>query len=139
MIKEARQSTLLEIISTARISSQAQLVKALRKKGFPVTQASVSRDLDELGVTKEAGKYRRSIQVPRRATFGEVSFLTSGDNLIVARCGSGLASALAVRLDALNLDGIAGTIAGDDTVFVALASTEGKKSVLGKLKKQFSE
>ena len=67
MIKEARQSTLLEIISTARISSQAQLVKALRKKGFPVTQASVSRDLDELGVTKDAGKYRRSIAVPRRA------------------------------------------------------------------------
>ncbi|MFL6468801.1 MAG: arginine repressor [Pyrinomonadaceae bacterium] len=139
MIKEERQAALLEIISGAQVRSQAQLVKALRKKGYSVTQASVSRDLDELGVTKDAGKYHRRNAVSQRTAFGTVSFAPSGSNLIIAKCSSGLASALAVRLDALNLEGVAGSIAGDDTVFVALSAADEQKAVLAKLRKQFSE
>src|SRR4051812_48673364 len=114
MGKEERQNNLLEMIAMAHIGSQAQLVKLLRKKGFSVTQASISRDLDELGVTKESGSYRRSTGMPPRSTFGVVTFELAGGNLIVAKCGSGLASAFAVRLDDLHLNGIVGTIAGDD-------------------------
>ena len=97
------------------------------------------RDLEELGIAKEHGVYRPPSQVPPRTAFGWVSFLPAGDNLIVAKCGSGLASALAVRLDATGLEGIVGTIAGDDTVFIAITDQKTQKGVIRRLKEEFSE
>src|SRR5580765_1680108 len=100
-----RLQQLLEIVSATPVKKQDQLVRLLRKNGFAVTQASVSRDLEELGIAKENGVYRRPTELPRRSAIGLVSFDPAGDNLIIAKCGSGLASALAVRLDASNLNG----------------------------------
>ena len=114
-------------------------MRLLRKNGFAVTQASVSRDLDELGIAKEHGVYRPPSEVPRRTAFGLVSFHRAGDNLIVAKCGSGLASALAVRLDATLLAGVVGTIAGDDTVFIAVTDQKTQSGLIRRLKEDFSE
>ena len=134
-----RLQLLLEIVSATPVKRQDQLVRLLRKNGFVVTQASVSRDLEELGVAKEQGIYRPPSQVPRPTAFGLVSFLPAGGNLIVAKCGSGLASALAVRLDASNLEGIVGTIAGDDTVFMAITDPKIQKGLIRRLKEALSE
>jgi len=134
--KLERQRLLIDIVKTKTVTRQDQLVGLLRTNGFAVTQASVSRDLDELRISKTMGVYR---QVPsrERSTFGLLSFTPSGDSLIVARCGSGLASALAVQLDSSWIEGIVGTIAGDDTVFIAVADHDVQQSVLPKLRKTF--
>ena len=139
MQRGERLQLLLEIVSATPVRRQDQLVRLLRKNGFTVTQASVSRDLEELGIAKEAGVYRSPSQVPRRTAFGFVSFQPAGENMIVAKCGSGLASALAVRLDAIHLDGIVGTIAGDDTVFIAVTEQKMQKRIIRRLEEDFSE
>jgi len=139
MHREDRLQLLHEIVSATSVKRQDQLVRLLRKNGFEVTQASVSRDLEELGIAKEAGVYRSPSQVPRRTAFGVVSFQPAGDNMIVAKCGSGLASALAVRLDAIHLDGIVGTLAGDDTVFIAVTGQKMQKRIIQKLEGDFSD
>src|SRR5688572_5797664 len=90
MLREDRLQLLLEIVSATPVRRQDELVRLLQKKGFAVTQASVSRDLEELGVTKRRGVYRPQIHA-NRSTFGMLSFHPSGENLIVAKCGSGLA------------------------------------------------
>jgi transcriptional regulator of arginine metabolism len=137
--REDRLQVLREIVEATSVRRQDQIVRLLRKNGFAVTQASVSRDLEELGIAKENGVYRTSAQVPRRTTFGTVSFDVAGENLIVAKCGSGLASALAVRLDARRLDGIVGTIAGDDTVFIAITDHKTQKRLLRRLREDIGE
>jgi transcriptional regulator of arginine metabolism len=139
MHREERLQFLHKIVSATPVKRQDQLVRLLKKNGFAVTQASVSRDLEELGIAKEQGVYRPASQIPGRTAFGSVSFHTAGDNLIVAKCGSGLASALAVRLDAIRLNGIVGTIAGDDTVFIAVTDPRIQKNVIRRLKEHFSE
>ena len=139
MLKSERQKLLLQLVGTSSIGSQDQLVKLLRKKGHDVTQASISRDLDDLGIAKESGVYRQRPTVQRRTMFGIVSFEPAGENLVVAKCDSGLASAFAVRLDAMYLHGIVGTVAGDDTVFIAISDSKAQKSVIKRLREQFSE
>lgn len=138
MNKAERHQLLIEIVSAKPIRRQEQLVKLLRKKGFAVTQASVSRDLDEIRIAKEKGVYRPPTAQSTTA-FGFVTFQPSGDSLVVAKCGSGLASAFAVRLDAIQLDGIVGTIAGDDTVFVAVTDQKMQKKVIRMLREHFNE
>ena len=139
MLKNERQKLLLQLIGTSSIGSQEQLVKLLKNRGYAVTQASVSRDLDDLGIAKESGVYRHRPQVPKRTVFGIVSFEPAGENLLVAKCDAGLASAFAVRLDALHLHGIVGTIAGDDTVFIAVSDSKTQKLVIKRLREQFSD
>jgi transcriptional regulator of arginine metabolism len=126
-----------ELISKNVIRSQAEIVTRLRRRGFAVTQASVSRDLEDLGITKHNGKYRLASAGGFGGRFGKVSFVKSGNSLIVAKCASGLASAFAVDLDAQEIGGIAGTIAGDDTVFVAVKTAASQASVYRHLKERF--
>src|SRR5215213_7958209 len=127
MSKEERHNVLSEMVSASKIRSQADLVKMLRKKGFVVTQTSVSRDLEELGIEKREGVYRLDSDRPSGSVFGPVSLTLSGSNLIVGKCRAGLASAFAVHLDALSLEEIVGTIAGDDTVFIAVGNGRAQK------------
>lgn len=138
-MNEDRQRSLTEIISNGRLKSQAEIVRQLKKKGFSVTQASVSRDLERLRARKESGIYRIGNIGRLASTFGAVTLTLSGENMIVARCGSGLASALAVRIDALKLREIAGTIAGDDTVFIAMISRSAQLRAMKRLKDLFGE
>ena len=124
---------ILKLISARQIARQEELAELLEKKGFVVTQSSVSRDLDELGIVKAGGFYAIP-QKPRNAvSFGLLSLDTAGENLIVAKCESGLASAVAVRIDAMGIKHIVGTIAGDDTIFIAVKDKEDQKTVIKKI------
>lgn len=133
MRKKARQHALLGMIDSSGIMSQAELADLLTAEGFKVTQASVSRDLDELGITKVAGRYVRQRDPNREAEFQSVSFDTAGDNLIVGRCSSGLASAVTVRIDRAGIAEIVGTIAGDDTIFIAVKSADDQEKAFQRL------
>ncbi len=132
MQKIERQDALLNLISAERIASQADLAKRLRSRNFDVTQASISRDLDELGIIKAQGIYT----VPRKMSgvaFGLSSIETAGESLVVAKCDSGLASAAAVKIDAARIAEIVGTIAGDDTIFIAVKDAKDQRSVMKKI------
>ena len=137
MHKRSRQNVLIEIIENLSIFSQAELAAELAAKGFKVTQASVSRDLDELDIVKVEGRYVRSKNVVPETDLGTVTFDTAGENLIVGRCASGLASAITVRIDRSEISAIVGTIAGDDTIFIAVKDPAAQKAVLTRLVTQF--
>ena len=119
MVKDDRQQAILDLIATRDIGRQDELARLLTEKGFSVTQASVSRDLERLGVVKINGRYVRPT-IAGFGAFGPISFSEAGENLIVIKCASGLASAAAVRIDSAAFPDIVGTIAGDDTIFVAV-------------------
>lgn len=136
MQKEQRQAVILKLISAKQISRQEELAELLEKKGFAVTQSSVSRDLLDLGIVKIHGYYA----LPGKAgsgggvdAFGLLSLDTAGDSLIVARCEPGLASAVAVRIDDAGVNEIVGTIAGDDTIFIAVKDKNAQRAVIKKI------
>ena len=130
MNKTERQQAILNLIGAMRIGRQEELVNALADRGIVVTQASVSRDLDEIGIVKMNGAYAQA--EPRTAVLGLglITVETAGPNLIVAKTASGLASAATVRIDAAKVPGIVGTIAGDDTIFIAVKGEKEQKGVI---------
>ena len=130
MQKEERQETILKVIAAMRITRQEELVQALRDHDIEVTQASVSRDLEELGIVKVKGSYARPEHDRERFGIGLTGLETAGPNLIVAKTYSGLASASAVRIDAASITDITGTIAGDDTIFIAVKDEKAQKAVI---------
>ena len=136
MQKENRQNAILKLIGEANLSRQEEFAEYLEKQGFAVNQSSVSRDLDELGIVK-IGKYYALPTKTRPDVFGLLSVETAGDCLVVAKCQAGLASAVAVRIDASQITEIVGTIAGDDTIFIAVKSRELQKTAVGKIWKIF--
>ena len=139
MQKAERQKLILDVISERPISRQDELAEVLRDAGFSVTQASVSRDLDELGVIKADGRYTRvELPVAEASPFGVSAIVPAGDNLLVVRCSSGLASAAAVRIDGAMISEIVGTIAGDDTIFIAVNGEHDQKVAVKKLKMMFA-
>lgn len=139
MQKEQRQTAILKLIGTRQIGRQEELTELLEEKGFSVTQSSVSRDLLDLGIIKANGFYALP-QTPRNAiSLGLLSLKTAGENLIVAKCESGLASAVAVRIDAINIEEIVGTIAGDDTIFIAVSGKDEQKTAIKKIWEMFNK
>lgn len=139
MQKRERQNMLLELIGNERIGSQIVLASRLSESGFKVTQASVSRDLDELGVVKANGAYVLPMRTNETANdFNTVRFDTAGECMIVGRCASGLASAVTVRIDAAKIVAVVGTIAGDDTIFIAVKNVADQAAVLQVLKENFA-
>ncbi len=137
MQKKDRQGVLLSLVASEWIGSQSALASRLKDEGFSVTQASVSRDLYELGVVKTQGRYSLPPRMPSMAEFGPVTFDKAGPNLIVGRCSSGLASAITVRVDAADFNEVVGTIAGDDTIFIAVKDDEAQNSVIERLTEMF--
>lgn len=119
MRKDLRQKKILSLIHAKSVSTQGELRNLLEQAGLSATQSSVSRDLEELGVVKHQGRYT----IPRsNGAFarGLLSLDLSGDNLVVARTEPGLASAVAVEIDAASIREIVGTLAGEDTIFIAV-------------------
>jgi transcriptional regulator of arginine metabolism len=139
MQKAERQNTIKNIISSKPINRQEELVRLLRRNGHNVTQASVSRDLDELGIVKIGGHYCLPSRDEHRSAFGKLSFDTAGDVIIVMRCDPGYASAAASRIDHSSIADVVGTIAGDDTIFIAIKSSDAQKNVLRSLIALFTE
>ncbi len=133
MQKEQRQTTIIKLITANQIGRQEELAEILEKKGFSVNQSSISRDLLELGIIKVGGFYALSQKPKNRMVFGILSLEIAGDNLVVAKCEAGLASACAVRIDSAQIEEVVGTIAGDDTIFIAVRGQKEQKTVLKKV------
>lgn len=130
MQKNERHEALLSIVREGPVLRQSELAEKLGERGFPVTQASVSRDLEELGIAKHAGVYVLAKAAEFVSEFGNVRLDTAGDCLIVGKCAPGLASAITVQIDSSGISDIVGTIAGDDTIFIAVRDRESQASVL---------
>lgn len=108
---------LLELIAQERIADQFELQAALARHGIQVSQPTLSRHLTRLGISKRGGRYAS----PGAGSPSALAVLAAPPNLVVLRTRPGFANAVAAVLDQQPLPGQAGTIAGDDTVFVALA------------------
>ena len=132
MLKSVRQKKLLSLINAKPFATQAELRDSLERAGVPATQSSLSRDLEELGVVKHRGHYA----VPKAngaAARGLLSLDLSGDNLVVAITEPGLASAVAVQIDDANISEIVGTLAGENTIFVAVSDQKAQRSAMKKI------
>jgi len=139
MQKEQRQTTILKLITANQIARQEEIAEILEKKGFSVTQSSVSRDLLELGIVKVNGFYALPQKPRENMVFGLVSLEIAGENLVVAKTEAGLASACAVRIDTAQIEEIVGTIAGDDTIFIAVRGQKEQKAVLKRVWELFEK
>jgi transcriptional regulator of arginine metabolism len=131
MDKEKRQQKLLSLIRAKPVSTQGELAAHLERAGFAATQSSISRDLEELGIVKRRGRY----VVPGAteggaAARGLLSLDVAGDALVVARCEPGLASGVAVQIDGAAIKEIVGTLAGEDTIFIAVAERKAQRAVI---------
>ena len=135
MHKKERQAALVKLIADLPVSNQFDLVGKLKERGISATQASVSRDLVELGVRKIGGRYTRS--AAEANVFGPLTLIPAGDNLIVGKCLSGLASAITVRIDAESLHQVVGTLAGDDTIFIAVENRAARDAALERIRTIF--
>ena len=124
--KKARQAKILEIINGRGVESQDDLSVLLRGEGVEVAQATVSRDIRELGLVKVRGRYQAAAEPPPASSSSALrsifaQFITRTDtagNIVVIRTSSGGAHSVCAALDAVGWQEVVGTIAGDDTIFV---------------------
>lgn len=136
-MKRGRQSVILEIIAQQDIETQAQLMEALAERGIKSTQATLSRDMKDMRLAKELGpngNYRykapttpeRDDFSPRLKTVFRESLISYAlaQNIVVIKTPPGLAPACCSALDSMEIDGLVGTIAGDDTAFIAMRDNE---------------
>lgn len=149
-MKVTRHTKILEIINSRDVETQEELAEELRKSGMNVTQATVSRDIKELKLIKvlsESGKYKyatinhRGKFLPDKlaAIFSQtVIGVENIDNFVIIKTISGSAPAAAEAIDSLNFSGIAGTIAGDNTIFVLARDREKAQDITQKMKKMIS-
>jgi len=131
--RRKRQEKTLALVQARRITTQDKLLHLLQRAGVPATQSSVSRDLEELGIVKHRGFYRLPQAPDAASAAGLLSLVPAGDCMLVARCEPGLASAIAVEIDRARISEIAGTIAGDDTIFVALVKPNLQRTATRKI------
>jgi transcriptional regulator of arginine metabolism len=136
MMKKSRQETILKIIAGKQVATQQELAEELARRGIDATQSSVSRDIVELGLTKLNGHYT----APRPALSGGpvVELITAGDNIIVVKTEIGQASPAALAIDRAGILEIAGTVAGDDTIFIAIKNREDQRLAMKKIVKLFA-
>ena len=143
--KHHRQQALLRVVRQHALSTQGELVRALRAAGFPATQATVSRDIVELGLVKVARDGGHAYAPPSSVTAAggtdrlrrfcadyPVEGALAG-NIVVLGSLPGTANALGAALDAAGLGEAIGTLAGDDTVFVATSTERHARSLLTRL------
>jgi transcriptional regulator of arginine metabolism len=146
-MKISRQSKIIELINKYDIETQEDLAEKLMKDGYNVTQATVSRDIRELKLTKVAVDGGRQKYIVLQKTEPGMSekytrvlrdgFLSMdmAQNIMVVKTVPGMAMAVAAALDALHMSSIVGCIAGDDTVLCAIRSNEDTIDVMEKLSK----
>lgn len=127
-MKEKRQAKILELIREHNIETQEELSRYLKEAGYPSTQGTISRDIRELKLTKVAGdkgrpKYapilRENIHISgkyRRVLSEAIISMEQAENILVIKTVSGMAMACAAAIDSIAIDGIVGSIAGDDTI-----------------------
>ncbi|MBR5897646.1 MAG: arginine repressor [Lachnospiraceae bacterium] len=144
-MKNNRHKKILELIEKFDIDTQDELCKRLEEAGFSVTQATVSRDINNLHLYKKNlgnGRQKYAIDVDndheldekyrRVLTDGFVS-IDMAQNILVIKTVSGMAMAVAAAIDSLKFTEIVGTIAGDDTIMMAIRTVEDTKAVMSKI------
>lgn len=144
-MKIGRQTKIIELINNNDIETQEELADLLEHAGYHVTQATVSRDIRELKLTKVAtdhGHQKYIVLKDQESGLNEkyVRVLRDGfvsmdiaQNIIVIKTISGMAMAVAAAVDALHFDGIVGCIAGDDTIMCAVRTSEEAIKIMEKL------
>ncbi len=144
-MKSARQVAILEIIASGGVETQEELADELRKRGFQVTQATVSRDIKELRLIKSTssdGSYRYITVDKTKSGLNErlirvfsetVVSMRSAYNQIIIKTLSGSANIAAETIDSLQWPEILGTIAGDNTILMIVRSVEEVKPVMERL------
>lgn len=143
MSRKARLRKILEIVATRPVETQEEIVEALAAEGFDVTQSSVSRDVSELGLVKMDGVYRspppgvtdEADPDERRIARGVLQVDVAGPWMLVLHTPPGEANAVAIVLDRVAWPGIAGTIAGDDTIFVAVEDEDARQALQRRLRR----
>ena len=144
-MKTRRHNLICTLIESGEIFSQADLAKRLARSGIEATQATLSRDLAELGVLKGASGYQLPGAAPAvttpevglaRALKRELVSVDVGGSLVVLKTPTGHGNALAIELDRARLSGVLGTIAGDDTVFLAASSDLAARRIAKELRER---
>lgn len=141
-MKSSRQNKIVEIIRKYHVETQEELADYLEKAGFTVTQATVSRDIRELKLTKvptESGRSKYAVHQGATSALNDKlvrvlrdAFISmdKAQNILVIKTVSGMAMAAAAALDSLELDAIVGCIAGDDTIMCAIRTNEQTDEVM---------
>ena len=146
-MKTARQEVILDIIATDDIETQNQLMLALKERGVKSTQATLSRDIKELRLVKElapSGRYRYVASAREeyaghderlRKIFREsVVSCEAAQNLVVIKTLPGLAMAASSAIDSMGIPGLVGTVAGDDTAFLAMKDARAADGLCAEIK-----
>lgn len=149
-MKTARQNVILQIIAERDIETQSQLIEALAEHGVSSTQATLSRDIKDLQLVKElgdSGKYRYVVSGKSKNTDHElrlkkifresVTAYNTAQNLVVLKTLPGLAPAACSALDAMIIDNLVGTIAGDDTAFLAMKDSQSAENFCREIGEMF--
>jgi len=147
MTKTRRQTLILELVDHEEITSQEVLQRRLRTRGVHATQATLSRDLKDLGLVKRAGdgaygrsglestSFETALAQLQRVVVRSLSRTARVDQLVVLRTPPGEAQHLALAIDRTDFAGVVGTIAGDDTVLVIAAGHKEAAAFLDQLEK----
>jgi transcriptional regulator of arginine metabolism len=145
-LKKNRHNTILEIIANQEIDTQEELARQLREAGYDVTQATVSRDIRELNLYKvsaDGGKQKYAIlrqEDSRHLEDKYIRVLKDGfssmdmaQNILVVKTVSGMAMAVAAAIDAMRFQEIVGSIAGDDTIMMAVRTVDDTEKLMGRI------
>lgn len=144
-MKVKRQNKILEMVERYNIETQEELIEKLRMAGFEVTQATVSRDMHELKLTKQqldGGGYRymapaegsEGAQVYNRAVAGSIKTVDYSMNNVVVRTYPGMAQAVAAGIDTLRDESILGCVAGDDCIIVVTRDMESARALAERMR-----
>ena len=147
-MKNARQEEIVKIIQSMEIETQDQLLEVLRSRGFSTTQATISRDIKDLRMVKEltgSGGYRYAMSDRKssaasdtrlRNIFKEgVVSAEVAQNVVVVRTMPGLASAACSALDGMEIEGMVGSLAGDDTGILIMRDNASAQQFVGEIHK----
>lgn len=144
-MKKGRQAAIIKIIERQNVETQQELAEILNREGFEVTQATVSRDIKALKLSKVPvgnghQKYVMFHNDDKHLSAKYVNVLKEGfvsmdmaQNILVVKTVSGMAMAVAAAIDTMKYPEIVGSIAGDDTIMMAIRSVEDTKSIMNQI------
>lgn len=142
--RDTRRTAIARLLRSGTIRKQEDLVRLLRAQGHEVTQSSISRDLRELGVLKASGGYVLPAEGEPRGA-GDFAALaqfvrgvrTAGESLTVLQTAIGSAQSVALAIDRASWPEVAGTISGDDTIFIATDGARNQRALVDRLHSLF--
>ncbi|MGM9632512.1 MAG: arginine repressor [Eubacteriales bacterium] len=150
-MKKARQEKIREIVESYKIDTQDELIRRLKEAGFSATQATMSRDIKDMGLTKISdGKSGYYYAFPSTMTESDINKLNASlthliisanysMNIVVVKTHAGMAQAVATGIDNIKSDDILGCVAGDDTIFIVTTNTETAHHISTKIKVMMTE